>query len=193
MPDALPDMAMPLRFDRFYQNNGAPQCAWYDANAFWRCSRNDCEDPATQCQRLTFAVAPATAGNVAAYDAAAALAAQVQALTGGEQPTLVFPSERALDDYVLQPGYALNASLANIGVAVVFDAAGPAWAYHLRLNRTVNEGFNYLTPPTKLATDPLLRSPTDWPKACSRCWMPYNQMWYWSGGLAVQNLVVRRK
>lgn len=182
---------MPLRFDRFYESLGTPQCTWYDSNAFWRCPRTTCEDPATQCQRLTFAVAPAVTGDAAAAAAAVQLAARVQALTGNQQPTLVFPSERALDDYVLQPGYALNASLANIGVAVVIDAAGPAWRYHLRLNRTVNDGFNYLTPPTKLATDPLLRTGYDIPKACSRCEMPYNQMWYYSGGLAVQNLVVR--
>jgi len=190
VPEQLPEYTMSTRFDRFYEDHGAPQCTWYDANVFWRCPRRGCEDPATQCDRLFFATAPAVSGDPAATAAAVGLAARVQELTGNDQPTLSFPSEQALDDYVKRPDYALNPSLANIGVAVVFDAGAPAWSYHLRVNRTVNDGFNYLLPPNNgAATDPLLRTAWDSPKSCSRCSMPYGQQWYFSGGLAVQNLV----
>jgi hypothetical protein len=189
VPDTLPDTALPVRFDLFYQIYGTPQCAWYDANVFWRCPRRGCQDPATQCDRLVFVTAPADSGDAAATEAAVQLAARVQELTGSVQPTIMFPSEQALDDYIAQPGYAVNASLANIGVAVVFDAGAPAWRYHLRANRTVNDGFNYLLPPTTIAADPLVRTAYDMPKTCSRCSMSYGQQWFYSGALSVQNLV----
>lgn len=190
VPASVPGNGVSVRFDHFYASYGAPQCTWYDSNVFWRCPRREaCEDPATQCERLVFAMAPAVAGDAAAMTAATQLAARVQELTDNSQPAVVFPSEKALEDYILQPGYALNASLPNIGVAVIFDAGAPAWSYHLRTNRTVNGGFNYLLPPTKITTDALLRTGYDMPKSCPRCDMPYGQQWYFSGGLAVQNLV----
>ena len=187
MMEMVPNATRSMRFDHFYSSNGQPQCAGYDANVFWRCPTRDCEEKA--CDKLAFAFAPSSASDTAAAAAAAALRVQVQALTDGKVDTLVFPSEADLDAYIAQPKYAISEDLNNIGVAIVFDSGAPDWQYHLRMNRTLNEGFNYNLPPTTLATDSLLKNPYDLPKACSRCSSQYLQSWYQSGALAVQNLV----
>ena len=177
------------RFDHFYASYSTPVCDdSQDTNIFWRCGNGrDCD--ATACDKLTFAFAPASATDAPAAAAAAALRQELQTLTNNDVPTLVFPSEEELDAYIAAPEYAVTTTRQNIGVAVVFDSGPPAWTYHLRFNRTMNAGYTYMLPPTSLATDSLLKSPYDWPKACSRCGMQYLDSWYKSGALAVQNLV----
>jgi ABC-type multidrug transport system ATPase subunit len=185
--EMLPNATRTIRFDHFYAINGNPQCTGYDSNIFWRCPTRDCSPDA--CNKLVFAVAPSSNTDTAAAEAASALELRVQDLTNSSVSTLLFPSEADLDAYIAQPDYAVNTTLKNIGVAVVFDSGAPNWHYHLRVNRTVNEGYTYNLPPTTLSTDSLLKNPNDWPKVCSRCSGQYLQSWYQSGALAVQNLV----
>ena len=181
-------------FDAFLATDGTPQCVnaygqptYHDTNVFWRCDANKC-DPNT-CQKLHFAFAPASASNPTASAAAQDLYEQFNTTYGRNVSTMFFASEAALDDYIQQPGYALDSSINNIGVAIVFDSADPEWKYHIRMNRTAKAGYNYLLPPTTLVTDSLLKGNYDWPKACDRCWGPYVTMYHQSGFLAVQNLV----
>jgi ABC-type multidrug transport system ATPase subunit len=186
--EIVPGDTRSTSFDHFYAINGNPQCTGYDSNIFWRCPlREDCEP--SMCDKLVFAVAPSSNTDAAAAEAASALELRVQDLTNSSVSTLLFPSEADLDAYIAQPDYAVNTTLKNIGVAVVFDSGAPNWHYHLRVNRTVNEGYTYNLPPTTLSTDSLLKNPNDWPKVCSRCSGQYLQSWYQSGALAVQNLV----
>ncbi|EWM26310.1 atp-binding cassette superfamily [Nannochloropsis gaditana] len=186
--EIVPGDTRSTSFDHFYAINGNPQCTGYDSNIFWRCPlREDCEP--SMCDKLVFAVAPSSNTDAAAAEAANALQLRVQDLTNSSVSTLLFPSEADLDAYIAQPDYAVNTTLKNIGVAVVFDSGAPNWHYHLRVNRTVNEGYTYNLPPTTLSTDSLLKNPNDRPKACSRCIAQYLETWYYSGALAVQNLV----
>jgi len=187
MTATVPGSTRSMRFDHFYDSYGQPQCVRHDANIFWRCPARNCQEDA--CDKLAFAFAPASATDVAAAAAATALQQQVLFLTDSNVDTLLFPSEADLDAYIAQPKYAISKNLSNIGVAIVFDSGAPNWQYYLRVNRTLNEGYNYNLPPTTLATDSLLKNPYDAPKACSRCSNQYLYSWYQSGALAVQNLV----
>jgi hypothetical protein len=169
VPRSTPGNAYVTNFRDFYRTYSTPQCVPnYDTNAFWRCTQVDNLCDTSKCEKLTFAVAPSSSSNTAAAAAASAFLSHVQATTNNTMPTKLFSSAADLEAHVGQPQYFSDPAVKRIGVAVVFESGSPGWKYELRMNRTVNSGFQYLLPPTSLKTDVLLRSPWDFPKACDR-------------------------
>lgn len=185
-PASTPGNGFPLEFSEFYKTFSEPICTYYDSTVFWRCSK--CKTSGTAaCDKLIFAVAPAVSTDSALVSAAQDFATFAASASGGKLTVTSFTDNSTLNNYITQPGYSFDSSIPNIGAAIVFTSGAPSWKYDLRVNHTVNQGFNYQLPKTGKDTNNLLKS--SWESGGSRHWDSYLRMWYLSGTLSLQNLV----
>ena len=63
----------------------------------------------------------------------------------GSVLTTEFADEAALESYVRQPNYGVDASIPKIFAAIQFNSGSPQWDYSIRMNCTL-EGSDYETP-----------------------------------------------
>jgi hypothetical protein len=73
---------------------------------------------------------------------------------------------------------------AGPGAAIVLNSGPPSWEYTLRVNYTSSYGQTGAVPTTTKLTNPFLKTFDS-----SETGMPYLQAYYYSGFLALQNLV----